>query len=464
MNEDKACRYQRLKRRSACASVILIGILLTACLFSGASRALRDVGAAHDGGPAFIVAIYLVLFLLLGEVLTLPLAFHTQFLLDRRFGLSSQSAAAWARDRLKAGSLGLLLGLAGGEIVYLMLRAWPEWWWLSSAVVCMAVMGVLAKTAPVVLLPLFYTITRVERASLRARLVDLSTRAGVPILDVYEWGLGENTRRANAALVGTGATRRILVSDTLLDAYSDDEIEVILAHELAHHVHYDIHKALVAECVLLLAAFYAASVSLNAFWRAAGLRSPADVAGLPLLLLAGGATMLAATPVVNALSRLHEQRADRYALAMTRQPAAFISAMRRLAAQNLADERPSRATLWLFHTHPPLEDRIETARTFEGLQLQPGRCSAGVFRPGPGGTEGPPLQRTSFTAATSPSAGPAFHATHGSIRASAPHREEDCSGQCAEGGGHRAQCRRGLHPPATEPLRVVRGIHRLRPG
>jgi STE24 endopeptidase len=207
-------------------------------------------------------------------------------------------------------------------------------------------------------------VTPVDRASLRARLIDLSTRAGVPILDVYEWGLGEKTRRANAALVGTGATRRILVSDTLLQGYTDDEIEVILAHELAHYVHHDIHKALIAEGALLLAAFYSASVVLAALWRVAGLGSPADVAGLPLLLLAGGATMLAATPVVNALSRLHEQRADRYALTMTRQPAAFISALRRLAAQNLAEERPSTATLWLFHTHPPLEERIEVARTF----------------------------------------------------------------------------------------------------
>jgi len=99
-------------------------------------------------------------------------------------------------------------------------------------------------------------------------------------------------------------------------------------------------------------------------WEPLGLRSPSDVAGLPLLLLAGGAVSVAATPAMNALSRWNERRADRFALALTKRPAAFISAMKRLATQNLADERPSRAVLWLFHTHPPIEQRIEAAKRF----------------------------------------------------------------------------------------------------
>jgi STE24 endopeptidase len=225
-------------------------------------------------------------------------------------------------------------------------------------------MAGLAKIAPMLLLPIFYTFTPLDRESLRARLVSLSRRAGVPVLGVYEWGLGVKTRRANAALVGTGATRRIIVSDTLLAEYSEDEIEVIFAHELAHHVHRDILAALVVESALLLAAFCAAAAALGWLSPAIGLRSASDVAGLPLLLLAGGATTLAATPVVNALSRRNERRADRYALSLTRQPGAFISAMKRLAAQNLAEERPSRAVLWLFHTHPPIEQRIDAAKAF----------------------------------------------------------------------------------------------------
>src|SRR5262249_34560255 len=146
----------------------------------------------------------------------------------------------------------------------------------------------------------------------------------------------------------------------------DDEIEVILAHELGHHAHRDIRHGLLIESVIVLAAFAAAATALQLFWQPLALQSPADVAGLPLLMLAGGIVMLLATPFVNARSRRNEHRADRFALELTERPDAFVSAMRRLAAQNLAEARPSAATLWLFHTHPPFEQRIEAARTFLG--------------------------------------------------------------------------------------------------
>ncbi len=370
MNEDKASRYHRLKRRSAVLSVAVTASVLAAFLLSGASSAagdgVRHVTGAAAGEYSFLtVGLYVAILALLQEAVAFPLAFYRGLLLERRYGLSSESFAAWLGDHLKAAGLGLALGLAGAEVVYAALHVTPAWWWLLSAAVFVIVMGVMAKIAPLVLLPLFYRFTPLARESLRERLVALSARAGVPVLGVYEWGLGDKTRRANAALVGTGGTRRIIVSDTLLAEYSDDEIEVILAHELAHHVHRDILAGLLAEGLLLLAAFFIAATALAIWWAPLGLKTPSDVAGLPLLLLGGGAVSLAATPGVNALSRWNERRADRYALALTRQPAAFISAMKRLAAQNLAEERPSRTVLWLFHTHPPVEQRIEAARRFQ---------------------------------------------------------------------------------------------------
>lgn len=380
MNEDKASRYHRLKRRSAVLSIAVTGLVLAGLMATGASAALRDLGSlAADGVAAdgsvggggrggfspTAVVIYAVLLALVQEATALPFALYRHFFLERPFGLSSEPIGAWIRDHLKAAVLGLMCGIAGAEVIYLSMAWWPEWWWLGSAVVFMATIGLMATIAPVVLLPLFYRFTPLDRKSLRARLVALSARAGIPVLGVYEWGLGQKTRRANAALVGAGATRRILVSDTLLAEYSDDEIEIILAHELAHQVHHDIPKALVVECALLLAGFFAGSVLLDAVWPFAGLSGPSDVAGLPLLLLAAGATSVAATPFVNALSRRAERRADQFALSLTRQPGAFVSAMRRLAAQNLAEERPSRRSLWLFHTHPPIDQRILAAKAFE---------------------------------------------------------------------------------------------------
>jgi STE24 endopeptidase len=350
------------------ASVGLTAVMLGALLVSGVSVALANVArlVAHTGADSspLAVAVYVGILGALREAFALPLAFYHGFLLDRRYGLSSEPIGAWLRDHMKAVGLGLVFAIAGAEIVSGALLVSASWWWLASAAAFIIAMGLMAKIAPIVLLPLFYKFTPLDRGALGARLVSLSQRAGVPALGVYEWALGEKTRRANAALVGTGRTRRIIVSDTLLAEYSDDEIEVILAHEIGHHVHRDILVALIAESALLVVAFYVAAAALAAWGPGLGLRSAADMAALPLLLLAGGATTVAATPVVNALSRWNERRADRYALKLTQQPAAFISAMKRLGTQNLAEERPSLAVLWLFHTHPPIEQRIKAAQSF----------------------------------------------------------------------------------------------------
>ena len=311
-----------------------------------------------------VVAVYVLILAILNELLTFPLAFYQGFLLERRYGLSTETGRGWLADHAKAAGLGLLLSVAASEAIYLSMGVSTMWWWLLTSVLFIAAIAAITRLAPVLLLPLFYRFTPLARESLRDRLVSLSNRAGVAVLGVYEWGLGDKSRRANAALVGTGATRRILLSDTLLAEYSDDEIEVILAHEIAHHVHHDIRNAFIAESALLVLALYAGAITLTFSWRRLGFTGVSDIAGLPLLVLVGGTLTMVATPIVNALSRRNERRADRFAITLTKQPAAFISAMRRLGVQNLAEEHPSRLVLWLFHSHPPIEQRIEAARGF----------------------------------------------------------------------------------------------------
>jgi STE24 endopeptidase len=348
-------------------SIALTTLLLAALLWSGASGWLADRMRAMWGAGSFsalTVAAYVVVLVLVHELLAFPIALYYGYMLDRRYGLSAETFAAWIRDRAKAAALGLLLATAGAEVVIAAIHIFPRWWWLVSAAAFSIAMYGLAALAPVALLPLFYRFVPLGRESLRTRLIALSRRAGVPVLGVYEWALGQKTRRANAALVGVGRTRRILLSDTLLAEYSDDEIEVILAHEIAHHVHGDIRRGLVAESMVLGAAFYAAAIALAASWERFGMRGPDDPAVLPLLLLAGGGLTMAATPAVNAWSRRNERRADRFALTVTQHPSAFISAMKRLATQNLAEERPSPAAVWLFHTHPSIDQRIEAALAF----------------------------------------------------------------------------------------------------
>jgi STE24 endopeptidase len=367
VNEDKSARFHRLQRRCFWLSLATQAATMLALLPGGLSVAMRDAAALVSRAPSSspsTVAVFTILLLLLLELVGLPQRFYQTYVLERRYGLSDVPVRVWATDHLKGFALSLALVLAASEFVYFALAQWPRWWWAVTAAAGALVVGVLARLTPIVLLPMFYRFKPLDRASLRERIESLSRRAGVPVLGVYEWGLGDRTRRANAALVGTGRTRRILLSDTLLAHYTDDEIEVILAHELGHHAHRDIRNGLVIESLVIALGSAAAAGVLHLVWRALRLDGPTDVAGLPLLLLTAGVVSLLTTPVVNAWLRRNEHRADRFALAMTERPDAFVSAMRRLAAQNLAEERPSTTTLWLFHTHPPFEQRIQAARTF----------------------------------------------------------------------------------------------------
>lgn len=373
MNEDKSTRYHRLRRRAGLLSTACT-VLLHVTLVSGSgSVTLRElaetIGAARAWNGStnqwVVVAVYVVCLATLQEVLVLPFAVYRGFLVERRYGLSRDTLWTWTLDHMKAVLIALVLGLIGSGLLYATIRVRPSDWWVWAGVVFSLAMGTLVRLAPVLLFPIFYRVSPLDRDALRARLKSLAERTRCRIVDVFEWHLGDHSRRANAMLVGLGRTRRILVSDTLLAEYSDDEIEAILAHELGHHVRRDIWRAMASESVFMFAGFFAAFHTLRTLGPWAGLEGPGDVAGLPLVLLAVGLVSVLQMPFANALSRHHERQADRFALRMASRPEAFASAIRRLAAQNLAEEDPSWLVRVLFYTHPPIRERLAAAAASE---------------------------------------------------------------------------------------------------
>ncbi|MEQ1573374.1 MAG: M48 family metalloprotease [Vicinamibacterales bacterium] len=367
MNEDKATRYHRLRRRASILGTALSAGLLVLLLVSGASARLRDAIVSLTG-DSFVptITVYVCLLAVISEALHLPIDYYQGVTLERRYGLSTQTSARWWFDHLKVGGIGLGFGLLGALLVWSLLRWAPDRWWLMSAISFSAVLVLLAQLAPVVLLPIFYEFKPLQREDLVRRLVTLADRAGARVLGVFEWRMSDRTRKANAALAGIGRTRRILLSDTLLADHSDEEIEVILAHELAHHVHHDIWAGLAVETGLIFLGLYLADQVVAWLGGSFGLAGKADIAALPLLLLVVGAVSVVLMPLLHAISRAHERRADRYALEMTNNAPAFVSAMKRLGAQNLADEYPSRLVEILFYSHPPIADRIAAARAWAG--------------------------------------------------------------------------------------------------
>lgn len=370
MNEDKSAKYHRMRRRAELISTAVAGALLLGLSLSGGAQRLRELAAAISqwipGGfdDAMNVVVMTIVLVLILQTVELPFAFYQGFQLEHRYGLSTQSAGHWVSDHVKGVAVGVVLAAAGSSVVYAALRNSPgNWWWISALVFAAAMIG-LARLAPVVLLPIFYTFKPLDRPALVDRLMALATRARTDVVGVFEWVLSGHTKKANAALAGMGKTRRILLSDTLLADYSEEEIEVILAHELAHHVHRDLWRGIAVQAASLVAGFYVADIVLRTWAGVLGLRGISDPAGLPVLLLFGGIWSLATMPLANAVSRAQERAADRYALVSTRNVDAFVTAMKRLSQQNLAEEHPPAIVRWLFYSHPPIRERIDAARAF----------------------------------------------------------------------------------------------------
>ena len=360
-----ARRYHRRQLVLSVVGFLLTVAVLVAWVVTGAAAELAEVLGERLWWHSAVVAAMLAAVGGSTALLSFPLDVLGGFVLPRRAGLLSQSFAGWLADRAKAAALGAVFGLLAFELFYVLLGWSPGRWWLWSAAAVAAASVVLTAVVPVWIVPLFYRLTPLEDPALRARLIALAARVGVIAAEVSVADFSRKGRTANAAVVGLGRTRRILVSDTLLSSFPPEEVEVVLAHELAHHARGHPTQTLGLQGVLLVAVFALAHVGLAAGIGWLGLAGPADPAGLPWLALVLTGLGLLVTPLGAAWSRRLEREADADALEVTRAPAAFVAAMERLGRLNLAERRPNQLKERLFATHPPLEERIAAARAAE---------------------------------------------------------------------------------------------------
>lgn len=359
----KAKQYARIQRRLMLVDLGIGVLYLLAWLAFGWSQALTDWLLTWTSNQWLLVAGFVVIFAAGLLLIDLPLSYYEGFILPHRFGLSNQTLPGWITDQLKGLLVGGIFGLFLLEVIYAVLRAFPDTWWLWAAGLLLIFDVVLSTLAPVLIFPIFnkYTPLGEEHAGLIERLMKLAERAHTRVRGVYQFDMSRRTKAANAALTGMGNTRRILLGDTLLNEFTTDEIETVLAHELGHHVHKDIPLGIAVSTVLTLGGLYLASVVLNWGVSYFGFTGPGDIAALPLFILVMGAYGLLTMPLGNAFSRWRERRADDYALKMTGNGPAFASALTRLANQNLADVDPEPWVEFLLYSHPALGKRIEKA-------------------------------------------------------------------------------------------------------
>ena len=371
LNETRAARYHRARVRAgggAFAAAILV--LLAFGPWGAGPWLAAALDALTAGWPlrdAVAAALFAAIVLALAHAARYPFDRHRDWTLEHRYGLVRTAPAAWRRMHVRSRIAGVALGVAAALVV----RAAWAWsgtgWWIAAAAVCFA-----AHVAWMVLAPLLLTVfgglRPLRRPALAARLDRLVARAGVAIA-VREWRGGEDTTRAHAALAGLGRTRQIILSDTLVETLGDDEIEVVVAHEIAHHVHGDVWRAAGWRLIALPLTLGAAAAGLS--WLGAPMGAwpiaPA-IAGEPAV----GAEWLAVTaaialtvhrllePIGLALSRRRELAADAFAVRLTGGADAFVASMRRLSQTNLVDDRPPRLARAL-SSHPPVRERVLAA-------------------------------------------------------------------------------------------------------
>jgi STE24 endopeptidase len=382
MNESKATRYHRWRRRAQIAgsgsAVLMLGLiaLTPVSAWLAAAAEAFTAGWSHPLQPAVTLVVFVLLILVLWEAASLPATAYVALRVDPAYART----AVRLEDVLGAQALATAIALPAALVAAAIVRvaalvAGPAWWVLAGGLLGLALAGAL-RLAPSVL-ALLGEVHPVSRAGLAVRLADLARAAGVPLAGLGEWRIAEPAPTA-AVVTGTGRGRRVLVAAELLRDWSDDEIAVVVAHELAHHAHRDLWRTWALNAALLSAGLFVADqvIGLAGVSRLSG---PGELATLPLTALVAVTVWIVATPLRHAVSRHQERRADAFALALTGSADAFGTAVRRLGVRHLAEDRPSALTRWLYFSHPPMAERLAFAEDYR--QRQAGVTGSSRFPP-----------------------------------------------------------------------------------
>ncbi len=301
---------------------------------------------------------------LVAQVFALPLSFTSGYVVEHRFGLSNQTLAAWTWERLKGLLVGAVLGLPPALVFYACLIKFGAGWWLPVGVVVFLFSVVLGRLAPILIFPLFYKFEPLEEDhSLKGRIETLCDSVGLAVKGVYRFNLSKTTRKANAAFTGLGRARRVLLADTLLDQFPEDEVLAVVAHELGHFRLRHIWKGMALGTVLtFVGLFIVARVHVGLadgdLSGGSGQTGVAALVTLPWLVLLLSVYGFVTGPLTNAYSRRHEFAADQYSVKLIDEGDSLATALNRLAELNLADRDPHPAVEFLFHGHPSIKRRL----------------------------------------------------------------------------------------------------------
>jgi len=371
---DSAKKYNNIKLAIGIGEGIVSFILLLLFVWLGYSLQLENFLLNYFSNPYLLFISFLFVIGIVGSVISFPISYYSGFYLEHKYNLSNQTFWKWILEGLKGLLLSLVIGIPILLIFYFMLNYFGTNWWLPFAIIMFLISVVLSQIFPILIFPIFYKVTPIEDELLKSKITTLGERAGLKVENVYKFNMSKNTKKANAAFTGLGKTKRIILGDTLLDKYSIEEIESVIAHELGHFKRRHIVKnILIGTASSFLTLFVTAVLYQNSLsWF--GFESITQVSALPLLALWSMLVGIVQTPLGNLLSRKFEYEADEYAVIETKNPFAFKKTLEKLTDQNLGDKEPHPFVEWFFYSHPSIKNRIDAINEFaekNNLIIQP---------------------------------------------------------------------------------------------
>ncbi len=290
---------------------------------------------------------------------SLPLDFISSYVLEKKYNLSNQTLLGWFTEEWKKKILGYLGGICAVLPFYYFAVKFENFWWLATAVVWILFSVLLGKIVPVFIVPLFYKYSGIDDAELYEKIRKLAASEGLDVSSVYSINLSKTTKKANAAFMGMGKSKRVVLSDTLLDNFNHNEILTVLAHEIGHYKHAHLLKLIFISSVTTVIAFYLFSIVSGYLFDFFNIDGITDVAGMPILFLFFSFFSFLVMPINNWFSRIMEYEADGYAVKITSDTNSFISAMNKLSEQNLSDPAPDKIIELIFYSHPSIKNRIK---------------------------------------------------------------------------------------------------------
>lgn len=357
-------KYNNTKLFIGITKGIFSFILLFLFVMLGYSLRLEEFIRFHTQNNYLVFIIYVFAIGIFSSILFAPVNFYTGFYLEHKYNLSNQTFKKYVLENLKSMMVGLVIGVPILLLFFFILNQFEDLWWLVFASAMFLISVVLSQIFPILIMPIFYKITPLNDDELKARITKLAKGAGITVQNVFSFNMSKNTKKANAAFTGLGKTKRIILGDTLLNDYTKDEIETVIAHELGHYKYKHIQKNILFGTAASFLTFFLISLlyKLSISWF--DFNNILQIAALPVLSLWAMLIGLVQTPIGNILSRKYEYEADRYAVESTLKPRSFISTLNKLTDQNLGDRKPHPFVEWFFYSHPSVKNRINALEKF----------------------------------------------------------------------------------------------------